>query len=269
MTSKVPSTTATKAVASTTSSNNIDAILATIRQMESGNNYTIVTSGGSDACGAYQYISSTWSAMFDRALAAGYLSPGTQKTARACQAPPAVQDAVARYDVTTFLQSVGGNVALVPLHWYYPAAISSWPKMSGYTPPGNSISLGDYQANWLATYKQISGDPTKYSVSAGSGQQATTQNWFSDAASAATAGLFPGGPIAQKIWDAFGGAGNSIKAINTTLGWIVNLFSNWRYVVELFAGLALVGFGVLLIMKDLGVFKAAAQAAPAIAAVAA
>lgn len=136
---------------------NIDAVLATIRQMESGGNYTIVTRGGSDACGAYQYISSTWQAMLYRTIKAGWLPQGTPMYSRACEAPPNIQDTVARYDVTTFLGSVGDNVSLVPLHWYYPAAIASWPAMASYVPPGNSISLGAYQNKWMSVYQTKSG----------------------------------------------------------------------------------------------------------------
>jgi hypothetical protein len=138
-------------------STNIDAVLATIRQMESGGNYTVVTRGGSDACGAYQYITSTWQSMLHRTINAGWLPKNTPMYSRACQAPPNVQDAVARYDVTSFLGSVGDNVSLVPLHWYYPAAISSWPAMANYTPPGNSISLGAYQNKWMSVYQSKAG----------------------------------------------------------------------------------------------------------------
>jgi hypothetical protein len=132
---------------------NIDAILTTIRQMESGGNYQVVTKGGSDACGAYQYVTSTWQAMLYRTIQAGWLPKNTPMYSRACQAPPNVQDAVARYDVTTFLGSVNNDVSKVPLHWYYPAAIASWPAMANYTPPGNSISLGAYQNKWMQVYQ--------------------------------------------------------------------------------------------------------------------
>ena len=149
---------------------NIDAVLATIRQMESGGNYSIVTSGGSDACGAYQYISSTWQAMLYRTIKARWLPQNTPIYSRACQAPPNVQDTVARYDVTTFLGSVGDKVELVPLHWYYPAAISSWPAMASYVPPGNSISLGAYQNKWMSVYQTKAG--------AGSGHQDRDRECF-------------------------------------------------------------------------------------------
>lgn len=157
---------------------NIDAVLATIRQMESGGNYTVVTSGGSDACGAYQYITSTWQGMLHRTIQAGWLPQNTPMYSRACQAPPQVQDTVARYDVTSFLGSVGNNVSLVPLHWYYPAAIQSWPAMANYTPPGNSISLGAYQAKWMNAYALFAGggSPSNGGGSQGSGPNPVNPN---------------------------------------------------------------------------------------------
>jgi hypothetical protein len=148
---------------------NIDAVLATIRQMESGGNYTIVTKGGSDACGAYQYVSSTWQSMLYRTIRAGWLPSNTPMYSRACQAPANVQDTVARFDVTTFLPSVSNNVSMVPIHWYYPAAIATWPAMANYTPPGNNISLGAYQANWMKVYQQKAG------AGSGGGNNVTNQ----------------------------------------------------------------------------------------------
>ena len=245
-------TTAVNSTVAKQSTVNIDAILATIRQMESGNNYTVVTSGGSDACGAYQYISSTWQAMFDRALAAGYLPAGTPKTARACQAPPAVQDAVARYDVTSFLNSVGGNVALVPLHWYYPAAISSWPKMFDYVPPGNSISLGNYQTNWMKTYAKISGDPTKYVANSG-GQQAVTTSFLSDAEGALIKGAL--GPLGPALGIVDSG-GKVVSGIGTFIGLVTKMFLNWKWILEFVIGLNLIVLGALIIFNDTAEKKA-------------
>jgi hypothetical protein len=69
---------------------------------------------------------------------------------------------------------VNNDVGLVPLHWYYPAAIADWPRLSGFVPAGNSISLGDYQKKWLGVYAQISRDPTQYTATG-------TQNPATDA----------------------------------------------------------------------------------------
>jgi hypothetical protein len=229
----------TQAVTASVTQPNVDAILATIRQQESGNNYTIVTSGGSDACGAYQYISSTWQAMLARTIAAGQLPAGTPRYGRACQAPPAIQDAVARYDVTTFLSSVGGNVSLVPLHWYYPAAIASWPSLSGYVPPGNSISLGNYQKNWLATYAKIAGGPVP--PSGGSGQTGTL-----------TGSLIPSSPVPSWVQHipVLGGLLTAAAFPAQLAEAVLKIFANWKYWVEVFVGLGMFLLGVAIILSD-------------------
>jgi hypothetical protein len=206
---------------------NVDAVLATIRQQESGGNYTIVTSGGSDACGAYQYISSTWQAMLARTIAAGQLPASTPRYARACQAPPAVQDAVARYDVTTFLNSVGGNVALVPLHWYYPAAVTNASLLS-YTPPGNSISIGQYQANWLKTYAGFANDPSAITRA---GQTAST-----------TGIHLPTSPL-DILSPGYG--------IADALG-LTSIKNDFLYLGEMIAGFLLIVLGAVIVLVDTG-----------------
>ena len=205
---------------------NVDAVLATIRQQESGGNYTIVTSGGSDACGAYQYISSTWQAMLARTIAAGQLPGSTPNYARACQAPPAVQDAVARYDVTSFLNSVGGNVALVPLHWYYPASVTN-PALLSYTPPGNNISIGAYQANWLKTYAGFANDPSAITRA---GQTAQT-----------TALKLPN-PLSPSA---------SVVGILGQLGF-TNLRNDFLYLGEIIGGFLLIVLGAIVVLVDTG-----------------
>ena len=81
----------------------LGAILATIRAVESGGDYTAVARG-STASGAYQFLDSTW---------AGY---GGFRRAR--DAPPAVQDAKAVELATSILARNGGDVATVPVSWY-------------------------------------------------------------------------------------------------------------------------------------------------------
>lgn len=229
----------------TASTVNIDAVLATIRQQESGGNYTVVTSGGSDACGAYQYISSTWQAMLARTIAAGLLPANTPRYARACQAPPGIQDAVARYDVTTFLNSVGGNVSLVPLHWYYPAAIASWPNMANYVPPGNSISLGNYQANWLKTYAKYSGDPAAL-------QSAMTQSSVQASTTSDFLGGFSPLNVLSPITNLFGGPiGNSVVG-SWARDVLKPIFGLAIYFGEIVGGFALIVLGVVIVLVDTG-----------------
>ena len=86
---------------------NVDVILATIRQLESSNRYDIGPNKAL-ASGAYQYIPRTWNNY------GGYTE--------AYLAPPEVQDERARADVERFLTMYGGNVAMVPVMWYYPRA---------------------------------------------------------------------------------------------------------------------------------------------------
>lgn len=117
-------------------------ILQTIRTMESGNYSQPPNAGG--ASGAYQYIQSTWTNM---ANAAGY---GQYANEPAYKAPPNVQDAVAKYDVETFL-SQGHTVNQIPLHWYYPAAIDNPALLNQVPDPeaGNRQTPAQYQAAWM------------------------------------------------------------------------------------------------------------------------
>ncbi len=92
------------------SSPDINQILSTIRQVESSNNYG-AQAKGSSASGAYQFIDSTWQASTKKA------GLGTEY-ARAKDAPPEVQDAVAAFAVRDILSRTGNDVTKVPLVWY-------------------------------------------------------------------------------------------------------------------------------------------------------
>lgn len=81
----------------------LDAVLLTIRTLESGGDYT-AEAAGSTASGAYQFLDSSW---------AGY--GGYQ---RAADAPPAVQDEKAVELVTSVLERYGGDISAVPVVWY-------------------------------------------------------------------------------------------------------------------------------------------------------
>jgi len=88
----------------------VDKILATIRQRESGGNYTIQAKG-STASGAYQFINSTWKGLTKQyGIGAEYAS--------AKDAPPEIQDAVAAAYIKDILKKNNGDVSKVPLVWY-------------------------------------------------------------------------------------------------------------------------------------------------------
>lgn len=79
------------------------AVLATIRELESGGDYQARASGSS-ASGAYQFLDSTWDSY------GGYPS--------AWLAPPEVQGAKATASVTAILDAHDGDVSAVPVVWY-------------------------------------------------------------------------------------------------------------------------------------------------------
>ncbi len=134
---------------------NIDAILATIRHLESGDNYTENhrsiaadgTAGSGHPSGAYQFVTTTWN-NHD-----GY--------PEAFLAPPTVQDARAATDVNVILDAFNGDVPRVPVAWYVGLAgahnVADGIWSPGYipNPAHNTISIGDYQARWLDHYTAI------------------------------------------------------------------------------------------------------------------
>jgi hypothetical protein len=120
----------------------LGAILATIRTMESGGDYT-AEARSSTASGAYQFIDGSWGGY------GGY--------ARARDAPPAVQDAKAAELATAILAANRGHVSTVPVSWYlgHVPVGDEWDTV----PPGNAITPRDYQRRWMATYAQLTGRP--------------------------------------------------------------------------------------------------------------
>ena len=123
----------------------VPRVLDTIRTLESGSNYT-VTAAHASASGAYQIIDSTW-AGWSRAAGIG------TEYQHAAQAPPDVQDAVARYHVQLIVNQYH-DVSYVPLAWYYPAAIANTALMDVVpaTQAGNTLTPRQYQTKWMGVY---------------------------------------------------------------------------------------------------------------------
>ena len=82
---------------------NLAPILATIRTLESGGNYS-AEAAGSTASGAYQFVDGTWNGF------GGY--------ARAVDAPPALQDQKASELIRDVLDAHDNQVRAVPVVWY-------------------------------------------------------------------------------------------------------------------------------------------------------
>lgn len=114
-------------------------ILDTIRSIESGGDYTAPKNAGG-ASGAYQYVDSTWDDY------EGYES--------AYLAPPELQDARAATDVQAVLATYG-DVAFVPVIWYWPVAASDPTQLDIVPMPGagNRLTVREYQQHWLAVYE--------------------------------------------------------------------------------------------------------------------
>ena len=132
-----------------TAAGDVAPILATIRALESGGNYT-ARAGQSTASGAYQFLDATWGNY------AGYPS--------AWQAPPQVQDAKATEHMRAILDAHDGDISAVPVVWYIghvPGAGSpEWDRIP-LPGPGNTLTPRQYQQRWLARYEeQLTGPAT-------------------------------------------------------------------------------------------------------------
>ena len=124
-----------------TMSSNGEAIAATIRQLESGGDYT-ARAPGSSASGAYQFLDSTW------ADYGGY--------PRAYLAPPTVQDAKAAEYIAAVLTANDDDVTSVPVTWYIghvpPPSSPEWDTVPA-PGAGNRLTPRQYQAKWMDTYR--------------------------------------------------------------------------------------------------------------------
>ncbi len=92
------------------------------------------------ASGAYQYIDSTWD--------------GYEGFTSAYLAPAEIQDARAATDVQAILAR-HGDVAFVPIIWYWPRAATDPNQLDIVPMPGagNRLTVSEYQQRWLATYE--------------------------------------------------------------------------------------------------------------------
>lgn len=117
-----------------------DAVLATVRTLESGGDYTS-RAARSSASGAYQFIDTTWAGY------GGY--------PQAWQAPPPVQDAKAVEQLSGVLDAYDGDVTVVPVVWYLghlPTPGSpEWDTVPAQR-AGNQLTPREYQARWLAEH---------------------------------------------------------------------------------------------------------------------
>lgn len=132
----------------------VDWALATIRQRESGGNYT-AKNGNSTASGAYQFINSTW-----RGLGGDQYAP----TAR--EATPEQQDAIARAYVERILDTNGGRIDAIPRSWY----VGNPNAADGYQPPGagnEGFTVGRYVNGWMGTFNQVSNGQAQATSSGG------------------------------------------------------------------------------------------------------
>jgi murein DD-endopeptidase MepM/ murein hydrolase activator NlpD len=122
----------------------IETILATIRSIESGDNYKAANPGGS-ASGAYQFIDSTW------ANYGGY--------ARALLAPPEVQDAKAAEMVGAILDR-HDDAAAVPIVWYIghlpESGSAEWDTVP-VPEAGNRLTPREYQQRWMDKFTELGG----------------------------------------------------------------------------------------------------------------
>lgn len=122
--------------ASTTA--DVDAVLATIRTMESGGDYRAVSPDGS-ATGAYQFQDATWAEQGG--------------AGRAMDAAPEEQDRRARSYVEAILAK-HGDVPAVPVQWFWPIALTDPLQMdfAPYPELHNGMTVRQYQEKWLEQY---------------------------------------------------------------------------------------------------------------------
>lgn len=126
----------------------VEEILATIRNRESSNNYASPGRPGRTASGAYQFIDDTWQSLSKTV-------PGAEQYAHASDAPPAIQDAVARKYVTDILKKSGNDITAVPRVWY---TGNLQGKLSAKALAANKgYTVERYVEHWMQDYQKVSG----------------------------------------------------------------------------------------------------------------
>lgn len=127
----------------------LGVILDTIRTVETGGNYQTRINTAT-ASGAYAFIDTSWQHFAARAGVdiAAYPS--------AWMAPPVQQDAAAAVYVNQLLDDHHGQVDVIPVGWYLPAAIDNPSLMDQipYPEAGNRLTIRQYQLKWLNVYHQ-------------------------------------------------------------------------------------------------------------------
>lgn len=122
--------------------NDPNKILATIRQMESGNNYT-AKNPTSSASGAYQFIDGTWQSLTKK------YGIGTEfKSAK--DAPPAIQDQIASAYLQEILGQAGGDISKVPTAWFTG-------NVQGKSSAVSQEQVAAYVQKWMGIYGQMPG----------------------------------------------------------------------------------------------------------------
>ena len=114
-----------------------NAILATIRHMESRNQYD-AQNPTSSASGAYQFIDKTWQSLTKK------YNVGTEYP-QAKLAPPPIQDLVAGKYAKEILTRANGDVTKVPVVWYTG-------NVRGISKAATPEQVAAYQQKWLAVY---------------------------------------------------------------------------------------------------------------------
>lgn len=128
-------------------SGSAEMIMKTIKTRESGGDYS-KQNPDSTASGGYQFIDETWQGLTSK------YGIGTRYS-RAVQAPPEVQDAVAKAYISEILDQNNGDVSKIPLVWYTGNAegrisAKALRKNRGLTPRA-------YQSMWMKDYYRITG----------------------------------------------------------------------------------------------------------------